>query len=409
MLEHENEIILQTLIDRTIGPRTSSTLEAVLRSDVPRPVKVYLLAEVEQWLERDLRASTRFGRLDDQAMPYVEHVMRTYLSSVAGAYRFARDEFCDTLEHALHFVENYLFRPQWTLENFLFDQKETLLLYEFQAKLRYFSEYRYFVTLLNRTAREREWTEVRATEVRPLIRKIDEQVLSQHSPRELAYLAKPIFSFLVLDGDPFTTPVSLRPLLVFFEDKRLLALRDYLKEACLARAQAEISLNELGERIEGFFLATRTRAASVLRSVTTGPTHRPDVAAPTPHIPPTTASTGEPTSGESPTREISPLPGPTGKTETHFDIPSSVPQVPASLPDVQTLITNEQQRKFVEKLFGDDEAYYSVVITALNGMPSWKEASLYLNDFFDLGKLDPYADEVLEFTDIVYQRYLFKP
>src|SRR5512137_2716852 len=106
MLERENEIILQALIDRTIGPRTSSNLETVLRCDIPRPVKVYLLAEVEHWLERDLRASSRFGRLDDQAMPYVEHVMRTHLSSVAGAYRFSRDEFCETLEHALHFVEN---------------------------------------------------------------------------------------------------------------------------------------------------------------------------------------------------------------------------------------------------------------------------------------------------------------
>lgn len=428
MLERENEIILQTLIDRTIGRRNSCTLETALRADIPRPVKVYLQAEIEHWLEHDLRASARFSRLDDQAVPYVDHVTRTYLGSVAGAYRFTREEFLATLEQTVHFVENYLCRPQWTLGNFLFGQTEFLLLHEFRSKLRYVSEYRYFVTLLERTAKEQGWTEVQAPEVRELINKIDEQVVRQHSPRELAYLARPIYSFLLFDSDPFSKPVSLRPLLVFLEDKQLLQLRDHIKETCLLRAQVEITLNELADLIVGFFPQ---------KSSHTEATHKPappvaanlqiDVSAPDSETPSPGAATANvhenlssPNTPETADNERRSLESQSDRNQKNVSVDSSVlsgqsengaetgspaQQAPLPLLDLQDLMTYEQRQRFIKRLFGDDEAYYTVVLSALNGMLTWNEASLYLNDFFEINSLDPYADAVTEFTDFIHQRY----
>jgi len=69
------------------------------------------------------------------------------------------------------------------------------------------------------------------------------------------------------------------------------------------------------------------------------------------------------------------------------------------------MLSGEQHDIFVKKLFADDHAYFSKVMTALNGMESWKVASLYLSNFYDSNGLDPYADEVIEFTDIVHQRF----
>jgi len=427
MLERENEIILQTLIDRTIGRRNSCNLETALRADIPRPVKVYLQAEIEHWLERDLRASARFSRLDDQAAPYVDHVTRTYLGSVASAYRFTREEFLATLQQTVQFVENYLCRPQWTLGNFLFGQSEFLLLHEFRSKLHYVSEYRYFVTLLERTAKERGWTEIEAPDVRELIQKIDEKVVRQHSPRELAYLARPIYSFLLFDSDPFSKPVSLRPLLVFLEDKQLLPLRDHIKETCLARAQVEITLNELADLIEGFFLQ---------KGAHTEATHQPppvaanlpiDVSAPDSETPTPDAATASVHEDLSAPNNAEALDNKSRSPESHSDedqknvtddsgiLPgqsengattvSPAQQAPFPLLDLQAFMTYEQRQRFVKKLFGDDEAYYTVVLSALNGMPTWNEASLYLNDFFEINSLDPYADAVTEFTDFIHQRY----
>ncbi len=428
MLEREIDIILQTVVERTIGPRLSCGLERVTAANIPAPLKVYLIAEVEHWLEGDLRASARFSRLDDQAVPYLNHVTRTFLRTTANAYRFTREEFLATLDQAVHFVENYLCRPQWTLENFLFHQQEVILFHQFQTKLLYFSEYRYFITLLERTAIQRAWAELHRDDVRTLIRKIDDEVVSQHSPRELAYLTKPIFRYLLLDEDPFSQPVSLRPLLVFFEDKGLLALRDHIKKTCLARGQAEITLNELAAIIESSVLERNGNARGEGRQATEEPVRRGDYAArtagPTPEdeersigaelaelqaqgeenteLPPLGSVVNQEITGlrEDP---LAASPDADGQ-ETPSEHPSP-PAAPPSLADLQSVVTYEQSRRFIKKLFGDDEGYYMVVLTTLNSMATWKDASSYLNDFFELNRLDPCTNEVIEFTDVIHQRY----
>ncbi|MBM2846545.1 MAG: hypothetical protein HW407_1857, partial [Bacteroidetes bacterium] len=46
------------------------------------------------------------------------------------------------------------------------------------------------------------------------------------------------------------------------------------------------------------------------------------------------------------------------------------------------------------------------VIAALNGISTWQEASAYLQELFQMNGLDPYADEVIAFTDAMQQRYM---
>jgi hypothetical protein len=46
------------------------------------------------------------------------------------------------------------------------------------------------------------------------------------------------------------------------------------------------------------------------------------------------------------------------------------------------------------------------VIAALNRITSWSEASAYLQELFQMNGLDPYAEEVIAFTDAIQHRYM---
>jgi hypothetical protein len=42
-------------------------------------------------------------------------------------------------------------------------------------------------------------------------------------------------------------------------------------------------------------------------------------------------------------------------------------------------------------------------------LPTWKEASAYLQQIYEINDLDPYAEDVVEFTDTIHQRYTAPP
>ena len=116
MLERETESILATLSARTIGDRETILLGEVLGADVPRGIKTYMEAETVRQLEAELFASPRFSRVDRQATDVRRHG-RAFIASMSAHYIFPKDEYISLLENAIHFLENYLCRPQWTIEN----------------------------------------------------------------------------------------------------------------------------------------------------------------------------------------------------------------------------------------------------------------------------------------------------
>ena len=77
----------------------------------------------------------------------------------------------------------------------------------------------------------------------------------------------------------------------------------------------------------------------------------------------------------------------------------------SKIPDLKTMIDDGQRERFIRSIFQQDEAYYSVVIGALNGMATWRDASLYLQTFYQSRGIDPSVQDVVEFTDVIHHRY----
>jgi len=253
MLEHETESIFATLRSRTIGDRDAILLREILGAEIPRGIKTYVQAETVRQFETELFASPRFSRVDRQSTGVRRHG-RALIASMSALYSFPREEYLSLLENAIHFLENYLCRPQWTIENFVFESSGRMSAQEVVARLECTVDYAYFRTLIQKIMQRRGIREISAEEFRSMLVRIDDQIVKQHNPRELALLAKPIFDFLLLRDTPPDVSIPLKPILVFFEDKKMNILRDYIESICRIRRRSEITLDELTTLVEDLYL-----------------------------------------------------------------------------------------------------------------------------------------------------------
>ena len=392
MLERETDLIIQTIIARTIGSKESITLREFLEADVPAGIKVYTAAEVTHWLTRDLQASPSFARLD-RTSSIASQLSKSFLRALALSYVFPRQELLTMVDNAVHFLENFLCRPQWTLEHFMFEQKNVMPVDIVCSKLEYVVEYTYFKKLLERVLRQRGREEVTSGDFRELLMKIDDQVVKQHNPRELAQLLKPMFDFLHLSAAPLDAPIPLKPILVFFDDKKMKILREYIEEICRVREKSEISQHELTGLIEDLYLGQPDQASET----------------PAPAVPPPPPSPPERESQERPTAETAARADRSTQnialSLTFSGMQESKSPPPPPLPDLNEFIPAEQRATFIRKIFRKDEEYYTGIIASLNGFRTWKDATQYLTQLFEINGLDPYAPEVVEFTDAVQRRF----
>jgi hypothetical protein len=433
MLERETESILATLTARTIGARESVQLREALAADIPRGVKAYLRAETTRWLTEDLQGAPRFSHID-QSLPGNRRIARSFLESMAAVYMFQRNEFLGLLDNAVHFLENYLCRPQWTIENFAFERADLVPVEKILEKLECTAEYSYFKTLIGKLAGQRGWTEISRGKFRDLLIAIDDQIVKQHDARELSLLAKPIFDFILLRDTPPDAGIPLRPVLVFFEDKGMKILRDYIESICKIRGREEITLDELTALVEDLYLGQGDQSQET-PAESPAPANEPPPAPPAPaapvpvfiESPPViTFITDEPDGSleEPPPADFdqkrNPEPRPHERREpvapprdarnislslTFAGLPQSRTPDP-SLADLREMITGHARSRFIKHVFGRDEEKYNQFIATLNDAPTWKDASILLIRFYRETALDPYDGDVVAFTDSIHRRYL---
>jgi len=432
MLEKETELIVQILTERTIGARDAITLREVLAAEIPKGIKTYIQADVARWLKRGFKETPQYDRLGE-AGPTSRKIVDSLIRSLAGEYMFERREFLATLDNAIHFVENYLCRPHWTLEHFVFEQAPRVDVETLRDKLEYIAEYKYLGSILDRFVRSNQWEEIHVDQFRSLLLKIDDQVVRQHNARETALLARPIYQFLLLGDDSPNRSIPIKPLLVFYEDKQMGMLKDYLERVCQIRNRTELSLNELAGIIADLYLSVPKKdepdapAAKPKMQEDDG-TDFSRAALPDSTEQPVEGATSRPNSTDSTAGNDvaeSEQPGPPlsnrrmnnlalsltfagigrpSLASQQTDVPTQI--AGTRLPGLEEVISEEQRSVFVKKVFKKDEAFYAAVIAALNSISTWHEASAYLQELFQMNGLDPYADEVIAFTDAIQQRYV---
>ncbi|MBI5472649.1 MAG: hypothetical protein HY961_09930, partial [Ignavibacteriae bacterium] len=168
MLERETELIKQIIIESTIGGREAIRVNEVIAADIPRGVKSFILSQVAKLLEDDLRQSARLTQITKGISSTVT-AERSLLRSLATEYVLERSEYLKLVEDTVHFLENYLCRPQWTLTQFLFEQQQEISLHEIVQKFELVVDYAYYTALVERYMRRKAWSSIRLEQFQKLV------------------------------------------------------------------------------------------------------------------------------------------------------------------------------------------------------------------------------------------------
>jgi hypothetical protein len=406
MLERETELIIQTLVNRTIGAGETITLQEALSADMPRGVKAYLRAEVVRWIERDFATAPSLRNVD-RTVAGVEKLTRHIFLALADNYSFSRGEYLAMLDNAVHFLENYLCRPQWTLASFLYQHATSVSPSEIIAKLDYFADYEYFPKLLERALQKRATDPIELENFRTLLARIDDQVIRQHSARELAALTKPIYDFLLVSVDHGNIPIPVKPLLIFFDDKKMKIMHDHVQHSCGIRHADHLTLSELTEMIEDLYSGKAQAGQQGEHAQPVGQE---------PSLAPKTEEPGDQPSlfGEKDQATPTPHDVPADRDQKNIalsltfaglrDRPAQPPPV-GNLPDLQALISAELRERVITSVFMNDSAHYDTIIAALNGLRTWAEASAYIDQLCEINNINPSLPELNEFSAAVRSRY----
>ncbi len=407
IFDEQMAVLNTALIEATIRDDESYPLAQLHQCTIPNAIRTFFRTEVQQWLKEEQAQrplSKRFGA----AVPEIASLQQQIDMLLVNRFVFDRDDFLSTLDKAIHFYFNYLLRPEWTLINFLFDRKSTESVQEIMFKLNYCSEYLYYNEILDQYFTQKGLVNIRVDEFRLMLQKIDDRVVQSHNSIELARLTTPIFDFINYGKTTHKDEVVIDALIVFFDDKRLDAIRARLEKEKMLGGLAEISVWQLATIIE------KVRSGNEDAVIQAEPAPVEETAeepAPAPQSE-TPAAAATP---EQPAFAPSDIPGGAPSGDPKTDVPKPVKvfdengviEKPAKkqLPDLRRLIDPAEQKRLVKKIFNKNEVDYASAILKLNSMSTWKEAAACLDEIFITNDIDPDSKDAVRFADLVYQRY----
>lgn len=343
MFEYELENIQKITVNHTIGAQPSIALKTILESNIPANIKSFFRGEVESLLYREKQADrthSKFNFLQEDVQLLQEQmdILLVY------HYTFPREEFLKTLDVCTHFLFNYLCRPQWTLESYLFEDKQVLSVKELGLKFRFCADYPYYWSILEKYLVGKNRTEIEKEELVRLLRKIDVEIVNTHSADDLAKMTQPFFEFVsfihqhALNGGRGDLPT--KALIYFFEDKRLSFAAQHLQKLRDQGIQS-MMFDELTDALRDSFSRRSTSTAE-----------------------------------------------------------ETVPLRSAERKHITMLAIPERDRlAIISSLFGNDESKYITTMEKVLSSASWEDAGLSLDHYFTMNDVDPFSRDAIILTN----------
>ena len=385
IFEAEIITIMNTVRARTIGESDSIQLKDVLAAGIHPALKAYFKAEVEKLLQQERVKEVRSKRFG-YGLPEVAGLQRQIDLLLVNNYQFGQQDFESLLDEAVHFEFNFLCRPQWTLQEFMFENRRAVGVGEAIRKFRYCVEYTYFADIFKRYVVDRGLAEMNYEEFKGLIAKIDREIVGRHSSAELARLLKPMLEFIEV-GMPETSVTEAGPVLpinaaiVFFEDK---GVEDVRKELETERDKGGRQVISLGDLETVIARACKEELLPQGRA-------------------------SEPEKKEGPPRSEAPVASPPIVREPVAVEDPVIPQRSVEpepeLEDIYSIFSVKDQKIFVRKLFKKDEVEFRNALDRLNPIKTWKEASFVVDQIFTEQDVDPFSKEAILLTEKLFGRY----
>lgn len=74
-------------------------------------------------------------------------------------------------------------------------------------------------------------------------------------------------------------------------------------------------------------------------------------------------------------------------------------------PDLASLITSRQRKKFVRKIFNRNEEDFEKFLTLLGNIRTFKDANILLDFYFYKNEVDPFSKEAIDFRNVIFYAY----
>ena len=377
MFEKETEQLITTVRQATIGEAKALGLREIFESTIPSNIKVFFRAEVEWMLDAEQRPEPQPSKFNYN-LPEIAMLREQTNALLIHNFIFSKADFEATLDKCVHFMLNYLCRPQWTLNSFLFEESARASTKQIQLKLRYCRDYAYLPDILRRYMQQRGVGEITLEEGRNLVTRIDAEVVKNHSSIELAKMIQPLYDFVAyarshnMSATAKTVPTCA--LMYFFEDKKMSAMYERLVREREVSNVKEISYGQL---------------VNLLERVQTGDEHA--------HIFDENAE---------------PLPA-------HDDITLELPALPVALKEVETaaakpleppkpvppLFSLDEERTIIKYVFRQNEEQFQAAVREALGASNWEEAALSIDHYFLMNDVEAFTKEAILFTNKVQSRF----
>ncbi|RCK77735.1 MAG: hypothetical protein IGBAC_2044 [Ignavibacteriae bacterium] len=374
MFEKEIDRLYSLIIDRTIGKAEKISVKEVLAAEIPKPIQILIRVDIENKLEEEIKTKFINSRFNF-SHPEVISLQNQINSILVLNYIFIRDEYLETIQDSIHLIFNYLIRPQWTLINYIYDNTNQVSSEQIMKILRMFGAYDYLKTLLSKIIKEKNIKYLTNDEFKSLIWKCDREYIRRKDGYQIANLTSAIYEYINYGTRNINAPINIKGLIKFFEDKNLLSISNRLNIE-LKRDVNEISLDDLGIILEDLRQNSGAFEAEPLQNV-----------------------------------ESKNLKSDIQKTQASEDelkISIAIEQNDAdktTFEPLENLISDEDKKRFIKKIFKKNEKDYQDAIDEINKMKTWKEASKYIDEIYILNDVDLYSPEAIKFTDITYRRF----
>jgi hypothetical protein len=386
--------------------------------ELPDSFKKFAEAEVEGMIDEEGLVDSRTGRLN-WTNPQVQALFKEIRHVLKNYFEFSKEEFLELAEKASKFIFNYVIRPRWTLEKFLFKGETEIDKLSIEKAARFFNDYLYYPREIAEYLEFHKKSTLDIATWKKLHAKIDEHLLSM-LPSSLDNLTASLFKMFQFAAGDEKVPTDA--VILFFRDKSATEILDRVEFAKEINNIQSLNLPDL-EMILHATSKEVSQKIDLLPSVEEPPIDFRTFERQTVTMPLMSETNQKlkipvevgmnSSQNDSHSEENSDL-----KASEHFlsEQGQQLDQQLLSEPEkkkeetssVRTHLTAKQESRIIKKIFGGSKSGYHIAIYKLDASPNWKSASKIVEGIFIDNGIDPFSKYSVVFTEAVSAKFLLE-
>ena len=443
--------IVDELFDRLIAAfpaHRAYDSDALAADPMPAPVAHFLQQLLQHRTTHELRdAGALVTAWVDHRHPEVQRARQAYRDALVDHAQIPASEWEGALRRALQRVTAYLIHPTSTLAHFVYgDDAEALSIHDVQARMNFFSAYRYLHAAVERQLEEEAETLARDRFVR-LLERADTRRAEGFEADDWLTLLQPLFDLMDVANDEQEVPTPF--LHTFFAEKGAAAIAQQLQTASVQHGTTTLGPADLRTLIDGEPEPILNASEPATREAV--PPSSPDTASEEPSASasasePDATSAADSVSEDAPANSVSPTDdnqdddqakplwkrfqsgpspaSPSAKPPEGEDDGTPLWQrfQPEADEDTPAEVTTTLERDvlgergpsnralFIRELFGGSEEDYKHTLKRLRSASNWGRASqIIAEDVFRTHQVNIYSDPAVLFTNAVEDRFRNDP